>query len=179
MKSTRKPTAARHRKGLSLLEVTIGTIMAATVATMAAGVSVNLTRNMADNLARTRITTEARLAIESFRRDLGGNDPDGQTGDRNRWRIVGVIIPTADEMRLCFDADVNGTADWVSPDRVIIYFESDGQLIRSDLENGRTNVVAQLVDNANFEFIGNELRITLDFQLGSATETYVFNSAKR
>ncbi|PAY15409.1 hypothetical protein CKO51_32010 [Rhodopirellula sp. SM50] len=166
----------RRRNGMSLLEVTIGSVMAAMIAMVAAGVTMDMTRNMADNIARTRIAGEARLAIETFRRDFGGNDPDSPTGDRNRWRLVDSMIPTADELRLCFDSDLDGSADWISPDRVILYFESDGQLIRSDLENGRTNVVAQLVDSVNFEVIGNELRITLAFRLGAITETYVFNT---
>ncbi len=166
----------QRRRGMSLLEVTIGSIMAATITVMAAGVTMDLTRNVADNIARTRVAGEARLAIETFRRDFAGNDPDSPTGDRNRWRLVGRMIPSADELRLCFDAGIDGSADWVSPDRVIIYSATDGQLIRSDLENGRTNVVANLVDAVNFEVTGNELRITLDFRLGGVTETYVFNT---
>ncbi|WP_372897093.1 hypothetical protein [Stieleria sp.] len=176
MTSNSPPRFQRRRNGMSLLEVTIGSVMAAMIAMVAAGVTMDMTRNMADNIARTRIAGEARLAIEAFRRDFGGNDPDSPTGDRNRWRLVDSMIPTADELRLCFDSDLDGSADWISPDRVILYFESDGQLIRSDLENGRTNVVAQLVDSVNFEVIGNELRITLAFQLGAITETYVFNT---
>lgn len=166
----------QQRKGLSLLEITIGTAMAATITMMAAGVTVDISRHMADNIARTRIATEARLAIESFRRDFGGNDPDQSSGDRNRWRLVGTMVPSADELRLCFDDDVDGSADWVSPDRVIIYFESDGQLIRSDIENDRTNVVATLLQSINFEIIGDELRITIEMELGDALETFVFNT---
>lgn len=165
-----------RRNGMSLLEVTIGSVMAATITLMAAGVTFDLTRHTADGIARTRVMTEARLAIETFRRDFGGNDPDDQMGDRNQWRLVGTMIPTADELRLCFDSDNDASADWVSPDRVIIYFESDGQLIRSDIENGRTNVVANLVDEVNFEVIGSELRITIDFELGNVAESYVFNT---
>jgi len=163
---------------MSLLEVTIGSVMAAVIAMMAASVTMDLSRHLADNIARTRVATEARMAIESFRRDFGGNDPEGGTGDRNRWRLVGSMVPSAGELRLCFDADVDGSADWVAPDRVIIYYESNGQLIRSDVQNGRTNVVAHLVDGINFEVIGNELRITLDLNLGKVSETYVFNTPK-
>lgn len=176
MHKTNRQNVGPRRKGLSLLEVTIGSVMAATITMMAASVTMDLTRNMADNIARTRVATEARLAIESFRRDFGGNDPDAGSGDRHRWRLVGSMVPTADELRLCFDDDVDGSADWVSPDRVIIYFESDGRLIRSDVEADRTNVVAELVQSANFEVIGNEIRITLEIELGDVAETYVFNT---
>lgn len=152
--------------------------MAAIVTMMAASVTFDLTRNVADNIARTRVASEARMAIEAFRRDFGGNDPDRATGDRNRWRLVGSLVPTADELRLCFDQDDDGSADWVSPDRVIIYYELDGRLIRFDVENSQTNVVAQLVDSVNFEVIGNELRITLEFEIGGVNETFVFNTPK-
>lgn len=176
MQSLQRSHGCPRRNGFSLLEITIGTILAAMITLMAAGVTVDLTRNMADNIGRTRIATEARVAIESFRRDFGGNDPDSPAGDRHQWRLVGMMVPTADELRLCFDAGVDASADWVSPDRVVIYYVSDGQLIRSDVENGRTNVVAHLVDSINFEVIGNELQITLSFRLGGAEETYVFNT---
>ena len=166
----------RRRAGLSLLEVTIGTAMAATVAMMAAAVTVDLTNHMSDNVARTRLAAEARMAIESFRRDFGGNDPDSTSGDRHHWRLIDSMVPSADELRLCFDEDDNATADWVSPDRVIIYYETDGHLIRSDIESNRTNVIAHLVESVNFEVIGNELRITIEFTLGDVSETYVFNT---
>ncbi|MCA9138712.1 MAG: hypothetical protein KDB00_18200 [Planctomycetales bacterium] len=169
-----KRTAARN--GLSLLEVTIGSLMAATITMLAASVTVDLSRNMADGIARTRVASEARLVIESFRRDFAGNDPDDVSGDRNRHRLVGKMIPTAEELRLCFDNDDDLSADWTSPDRVIIYYVDDGQLIRSDVENGRSNIIAHLVDSINFEVIGNELRITTQFELGDVSETYVFNT---
>ena len=166
----------QRRSGLSLLEVTLGAAIAATVTMMAAGVTIDLTHHMADNVARTRVAGEARLAIESFRRDFAGNDPDDSSGDRNRWRLVGAMVPTADELRLCFDANEDASADWVSPDRVITYYELDGQLIRYDIENDRSNVISHLVDSINFEVIGNELRITTEFELGDVSETYVFNT---
>lgn len=180
--ATITPTLAsklrRRRSGLSLLEVTIATIMAATVTMVAAGVAFDLTHHMADNIARTRVASEARLAIECFRRDFGGNDPDARIGDRNRWRLVGMMVPTADELRLCYDDDDDASADWISPDRVIIYYELDGQLVRADIESNRVNVIAHLVESVNFEVIGSELRISIAFQLGQVSETYVFNTPR-
>lgn len=172
----RRVSRRPKRGGLSLLEITIGSVMAATVTMMAAGVAFDMTNHMADTIARTRVATEARMAIEAFRRDFGGNDPDSPAGDRHHWRLVGSMIPSADELRLCFDEDDDSTADWIAPDRVIIYYELEGRLIRSDVASNRTNVIAHLVDSINFEVIGNELRITTVFQLGDVSETYVFNT---
>lgn len=166
----------RDRRAFSLLEITIGTIMAAGIAVMAASVTVDLTRNMADNVAETRIASESRLAIESLRRDFGGNDPDQPDGDRSQWRLVGVQVPTSDELHLCFDADVNQTADWASPDRVIVYDVQDNQLIRSDAENSRAIVISHLVESFECEIVGTEIRMTVTFQLGNIQESYVFNT---
>ncbi len=167
---------ARCRKAFSLLEITIGTLMAAGIAVMAASVTVDLTRNMADNVASTRIASESRLAIESLRRDFGGNDPDRPDGDRSQWRLVGVQVPSADELHLCFDADVNRTADWASPDRVVVYDVQDNQLIRSDAENSRATVISHLVESFECEIIGTEIRMTVTFELGRVEESFVFNT---
>ena len=59
-----------NRRGFSLLEVTIGAMMAGAVAIMASGVAFDVTRHLADNIAETQVAAEARLAIESFRRDF-------------------------------------------------------------------------------------------------------------
>ncbi|MEL6105935.1 MAG: hypothetical protein AAFU85_07860 [Planctomycetota bacterium] len=164
------------RRGMSLLEVTIGAMMVATVTVVAAGVAVDMTRSMAGNISETRVAAEARLAIESFRRDFAGNDPDSRIGERDQWRLVGRMIPANDELRLCFDSGTNRTADWTAPDRVIIYSLDEGQLLRTDVENTRGNIIAHHVSELNFEVVGAEIRITLTFELLDVTETYVFNT---
>lgn len=159
-----------------MLEVTIGSLMVAGVTMMAASVSVDITRGISENVRRTRIATQARLSLESFRRDFGGNDPDQKIGDRCHWRLVGRQIPSDSELRLCFDSDANGSADWISPDRVITYSVDDGQLIRSDLEVNQTIVIAELVDAIEFSIVGNEIQIELDFELGNLQRSYIFNT---
>lgn len=167
---------SRARRGVSLLEVTIGSLMVAGITMMAASVAVDMTRGMGENIRRTRIATQARLSLESFRRDLGGCDPDRQEGDRAHWRLVGRQIPNEGELRLCFDSDANGSADWAAPDRVITYDVDDGQLIRSDLEMNQTIVIANLVDSVAFSIIGSEMRIEIDFELGNLQRSYIFNT---
>ena len=86
------------------------------------------------------------------------------------------MIPNENELRLCFDNDVDGSPDWVSPDRVVIYAVDNGQLIRSDIENNRSNVIAVLVDSIQFERVGSELQIAIDFEVGNVSDSYLFNT---
>ncbi|MEO1525347.1 MAG: hypothetical protein AAFX06_07915 [Planctomycetota bacterium] len=165
-----------NRSGMSLLEVTIGAMMVATITVVAASVAVDMTRSIAENIGETQLATEARLAIESLRRDFSGNDPDNTVGERSQWRLVGRMIPMSDELRLCYDSGTNGVADWTSPDRVIIYTVDDGHLIRTDVENARDNLIAHSITGINFEVLGGEIRMTLTFELGDLVETYTFNT---
>ena len=66
----------KHRRGISLLEVTIATMLAGVVSAMAASVAFDLSRGMSQNIAQAQIASEARLAIESLRRDLSGSSHD-------------------------------------------------------------------------------------------------------
>jgi len=169
---------------MSLLEVTIGSMMVAVVTMMAASIAVDMTRNTTESIRRTRVATQARLAIESFRRDFGGNDPDQRSGDRSQWRLIGRQIPNAGELRLCYDSDVDGTADWIAPDRVITYTLDEGQLIRSDQISGNEIIVADLIDEINFSVTGgsffpttgSEIRIEIEFALGDVEKSYIFNT---
>jgi prepilin-type N-terminal cleavage/methylation domain-containing protein len=166
--------ARPHRSGFSLLEITIASIISALVVLMASGVAVDVSRHMAANILETQVAAEARLAIESFRRDLGGSSPDVQLGDRAEWRLVGRLIPHSRELRLCFDSDQDATADWVAPDRVITYSLDGDQLIRTDLSTGNVYTVARWIDDVEFATAANEIRIIIDFEAGDFTETYTF-----
>ncbi|QDT13320.1 prepilin-type N-terminal cleavage/methylation domain-containing protein [Stieleria marina] len=173
-RTTDQKRTRSSRRGFSLLEITIASIISAILVLMASGVAVDISRHMAANIVETQVTAEARLAIESFRRDFAGASPDDLTGDRMEWRLVGRMIPNSQELRLCFDADQNATADWVAPDRVIIYSLWDGQLIRSDATTGNTYTVARWVNDIDFNVGVNEIIITIDFEAGNFTETYTF-----
>lgn len=166
-----------NRSGISLLEVTIGALMAGTVAIMASSVAFDVTRHMVDNIAETQVATEARMAIESFRRDFGGSSPDLRTGQRNRWRLVGRLVPSVDELRLCFDADQDASADWIAPDRVITYSLDGDRLVRTDAISGNTFTVARYVDDVQFVTGGGRIDISIDFAFGGFTETYTFATA--
>lgn len=164
----------RPRRGISLLEVTIGSMMAGMIAVMASGVAFDVSRHFAENIAETQVAAEARLAIESFRRDFGGSLPEVRSGQRDRWRWVGRMIPTIDELRLCFDADQDASADWIAPDRVIIYSLQGDRLIRSDSSSGNVYTVARYVEDVQFVINGNQIEVSIEFRVGGFTETYSF-----
>ncbi len=166
-----------NRRGFSLLEVTIGAAMAGAVAIMASGVAFDVTRHLVGNIAETQVAAEARLAIESFRRDFGGSSPDLRTGERNEWRLVGRLVPSVDELRLCFDADQDASADWIAPDRVITYSLDGNRLVRSDAVSGNVFTVARFVDDVQFVVVGGRIEISIDFAFGDFTETYSFVTA--
>jgi len=162
------------RSGFSLLEATIATMMSTLVVTMAAGVAYDISRHMADNIVETQVALEARLAIESFRRDFGGSVPDHIDQETFQWRLVGTMIPTATELRLCFDNDLDASADWVDPDRVITYTLVEDRLQRHDAETGTTITVAHNVNDIQYAINGNDLEIDIEFQIGDFTQTYTF-----
>lgn len=166
-----------NRCGFSLLEVTIGAVLAGAVAIMAAGVTFDVTRHLANNIVETQVAAEARLAIESFRRDFGGSSPDLRTGERNEWRLVGRLVPSIDELRLCFDADQDASADWIAPDRVITYSLDGNRLVRSDSISGDLFTVARYVDDVQFVIAAGRIEISIDFSIGNFTETYSFVTA--
>ena len=87
------------------------------------------------------------------------------------------MIPTVDELRLCFDAQQDATADWIAPDRVIIYTHVGDQLLRTDQISGVTYTVARYVEDVQFIAASDEIRVLIDFEFGGATESYTFVTA--
>ena len=167
----------RNRRGFSLLEVTIGAFMTSLLAVMAAGVAVDISRHTAANIRETQIAGEARLAIENFRRDFSGSCPDVFTGDQAQWRLVGRMIPNKQELRLCFDADRDVSADWIPPDRVITYTLQGTNLVRTDQLSGNTFTVARHVEDIKFKHGGNKIKVEIDFELADAFRSYTFVTA--
>ncbi|TWU08185.1 hypothetical protein Pla52n_07670 [Stieleria varia] len=162
---------------MSLLEVTIGSMMVAVITVTASSVAVDMTRHIAGSIRQTRVVAEARLAIESLRRDFGGASLDDSQGDRVLGQLVGRRIASADELQLCFDGDGDAHPDWLGPDRVITYSLVDDQLIRTDSTTATSFVVAQHVESVNFEPMAGEIEIQIDFALGDFSDTYLFVTA--
>jgi hypothetical protein len=172
MTRARIRTRASKRSGISLLEVTIGTMLATMISIMATSVAVDVTRHMAANIAETQIASEARMAIESLRRDFSGSSLDDMTGDPDTWRLVGRMIPSVGELRLCFDANRDASADWIAPDRVIIYTQIGDRLVRSDQISGSSFTVARHVDDVRFVAAAGQITVLIDFTFAGTTETY-------
>ena len=152
-------------------------MMAGAVAIMASGVAFDVSRHLADNIAETQVAAEARLAIESFRRDFGGSLPDLRAGERNQWRLVGRLVPSVDELRLCFDADQDASADWIAPDRVITYSLAWRSIGPFGCDQRRVFTVARFVNDVQFVVAGGEINISIDFTFGGFAETYSFATA--
>tara|TARA_R110002049_G_scaffold4601_5_gene32092 strand:- start:134565 stop:135152 length:588 start_codon:yes stop_codon:yes gene_type:complete len=172
--NNRQDNRQASRRGFSLLEVTIGSLLAAMLAVMASGVAFDISRHFAANIAETQVSSEARLAVESLRRDFGGCCPDAILGDRSQWRLVGRMIPTTREIRLCYDADRDATADWIAPDRVITYSLAGDRLVRSDAISGVDFTVARYVDDIDIVADAGEITFAIDFQIGNFAQSYTF-----
>ena len=152
-------------------------MLAAMVAVMASGVAFDVSRHFADNIAESQISTEARLAIESLRRDFGGCCPDTNLGDRSQWRLVGRMIPSTREIRLCYDADRDATADWVAPDRVVTYSLNPVTGWFDLTPSGDPSLrLPRFVDDIAITAAANEITIDIDFRLGDFAETYTIQT---
>ncbi|OYP29395.1 hypothetical protein [Rhodopirellula sp. MGV] len=167
-----------RRRGTSLLEVTIATGLVAMLAVVSASISVDLSRGMSENIARTRLATEARLTVESLRRDLSGCDPDQPLGERSVGTLVGIESTNRTTLRLCFDGDQNNRADWMPPDRVIVYESEQELLIRSDPFGSHSNVLTHSVQAWQVDDQGDHVQLLLTLGLGRFTETYTFDTSK-
>lgn len=161
----------RNRHGMSLIEVSIAAIMASVLVLFASGVSIDLSRHIAGNLVDTRLSREARIITESLRRDLSGSSLDLTIGSRDQWRLVGTMTPTADELRLCFDASDDATADWVAPDLVVTYFVEGNRLVRNDASTGNDFTVSQFVDDFTVTSAGGRLTVEVELLLNGVERT--------
>jgi hypothetical protein len=164
------------RKAFSLLEVTIAAIMSSMVVIMASTVAMDISRGFVEGIAEARIATEFRILTTTLQRDFAGSLPEVRSGPVKQWRLVGRQLVSDAELRLCYDADEDGSVDWLS-DRIITYLLDGEQLIRSDSVSGTDFVVA---DNLSFlQFSIDAGMIITDFQisLGGLDEPFTFITA--
>jgi hypothetical protein len=125
----------RHaRRGFSLAEVSVASGLLVMLAALLSSAWTGLGRPMLNSAYRSIIAKEAGLALACLARDFGGGLPEGSTGGKLQYQLVGRTQPGGDQLWLCFDGGSapNGLADWVSPDVVLIYRVIDGALVRSD-----------------------------------------------
>ncbi len=140
---------------------------------MVSGMSADLWRSMASNAQEVKVSGEATFALETLRRDFGGQLPGDLTGEKGLGSLVGRLVVGDDQLMLCFDgAPVNGTADWVAPDVVITYDVQDGRLVRTDSTTFTTFTVADHVTQFKVIDQGTGVRIELTLESRNINRTY-------
>ncbi|QEG38579.1 PilW family protein [Roseimaritima ulvae] len=160
MINRRTQTPRSRRRGMSLLEVSIASMMSVMVVLGASSFCHTMTRTLADSIAQTRQAMDTRMVVESLRRDLAGALPDQHDGSRNRWTLVGRQLVGSDELWLCYDGDGDGAASWSSPDRVIRYEFADQCLRRIDTQTGSMLLLADRLASVQFQLTGGQISVT-------------------
>jgi prepilin-type N-terminal cleavage/methylation domain-containing protein len=165
----------RRWSGFTLLEVMIASLLAGFLMLMTAGVWSTLARSTAGNIAEGEIATEARMALETLRRDASGTLPGASAGGRQRGRLVGRLIVGGRELRLCYDGDsANGVADWADPDRVVVYALAGDRLTRTQLGTAGELVVADHAEQFVVTDVGSGVRMALTLRRRDALRTFTF-----
>lgn len=167
------PLNYKHRRAFSLVEVIIAGLLSTFLMLMVSGMWFNLSRAMSENVADSSLSTEARFALETLSRDLGGYLPGDTTGEKAQGQLVGQIIAGADRLLLCYDgAPANSTADWTSPDVVVEYTLNGDQLERTNNESGTLLIVARDVSGFVLTDLGSSIRIELTLERRDMVRTY-------
>lgn len=164
------------RKAFSLLEVTLAAFMSAIVAIMASTVAMDISRGFIEGIAEARIATEFRILTGTLQRDFAGSLPEARTGPVKQWRLVGRQLVSDTELRLCFDADEDGSVDWVD-DRIITYSLDGEQLIRTDSVSGTDFVVAENLSVLQFSIDSGVIITDFQISLGGIDEPFTLTTA--
>jgi type II secretory pathway component PulJ len=164
-----------RRAAFSLLELMLAGILTTMLSLIAASMSVNLSRVMADSIRDTKLVAELRLAEETIRRDFAGSLPNAPQGTLRANKLVGILVNN-NQLRLCFDGGAfNGSADWTSPDRVIVYAVAEGRLMRQDLSDGSAFTIARNVANFSLVADGTRQQVNLELNHRGTVRTVSWN----
>ena len=166
----------QNRKAFSLLEVTVAAMMSSLVVVLASAVAVDISRGFTEGIAQSRIATEFRIMTGTLQRDFAGSLPEARTGAVKQWRWVGLQVVSDTELRLCFDADQDGSVDWLD-DRVITYLLDDGQLVRNDSFSGTDFVVAENISFLRFSIDSGTIITDFEISLGGFNEAFTYVTA--
>lgn len=169
----------RRRSGFSLVEVMIAALLSGLLLMFAGDIWYEMARSYTHTVAETRIAAEARLMVETLRRDLSGALPELPLGYVEDGKLVGQMIASG-ELRLCYDGPssgvFNGSADWMTPDRVVVYGQVGDQLIRTYLPTGAAFVVADGVESFNLVDQFDSIRIEVTLSQRDLQWTYTVTS---
>src|SRR5262245_29344563 len=130
----------RRRRGFGVLEMIVVSGLMVTLVFLLSMAWTGLGRPAVDVATHCRLAQEAKLALASLSRDLGGylSDSAGRLGKKTDYPFVGRLQPGNTQLWLCFDGGTspNSLADWGPPDRVITYALQGNHLIRTDQTTG-------------------------------------------
>jgi hypothetical protein len=168
---------SRHRRrGFSIIEISVTGVLLVLLSLLIGNAWIGIGRPLVETTFRSRIAQESVLAMTSLSRDFGGCLPDGPgaLGSKLAYQLVGRTQPAGSELWLCFDggATPNGTADWASPDVVVVYQLIDTDLVRIEQSTGAEFVVAKNVASFALEDIDGAVEITLVFDYHGISESY-------
>jgi len=162
------------RRGFTLTEVFVAISLLALLSALLTSMWTGMGRPLLTTAHYCQIDKEANLALASLSQDLGGMLPEGTSGGKLKYRLVGRTQPSGTELWLCFDGGdtPNKLPDWASPDVVIIYRVVDNQLIRVNQTAGTEFVVAQNIDSIGLRDLGTGVEITMGFTCHGVTQSY-------
>lgn len=165
----------RHgrRSAFTLVETAIAALISSMLLMTMAGIWQNLGRSVNLCINEAKLSSEARILLEVLRQDFAGMLAEAQLGAPNEGTLVGRLVSSG-ELRLCYDMEpLNETAEWASPDYVVVYEVANGQLLRT-LNNGEPFVVANHVKAFEPRIKPNEVEIDVELEVdGSSKELQV------
>jgi prepilin-type N-terminal cleavage/methylation domain-containing protein len=164
----------KHRRGFTLTEVFVASSMLAILSALLTSMWTGMGKPLLTTAHYCQIDKEAHLALTSLAQDLGGMLPEGTSGDKLKYRLVGKTLQSGSELWLCFDGGdtPNKLPDWASPDVVIIYHVVDNSLIRLNQTAGTEFIVAHDIESLGLGDLGTGVEITMNFACHGVTQSY-------
>jgi hypothetical protein len=167
-------TGRSRRRGFSMMEMIVASMLAALLGILLAGACATFGRPALEVEARARITQESIMAAQSLACDLGGflADSPGRTGTLSQYQFVDWDLSQGDVVLLNFQ----GAS---SNDLVIISYQLQGsQLVRSNSSTGVTTTIANYVTGFTVAPVPNNAKqalitITIAFRYFTATYTLI------
>jgi type II secretory pathway pseudopilin PulG len=164
----------RRRSGFTLTEMLLVGGLMSLLVILISGAWRGLARSSADAASRCRIAQEAGMAAASLARDFSGSLPEQSTGGKQCGQLVGQMILSGPELRLCYDGEpADGIADWGTPDTVVVYkLDTESRLVRQNVNAGSEFSAASKVAAMELTDQGDGVKIDLTFTYRDLTRTY-------
>ena len=108
-----------HRKGFTLVEVTVVSVLMAVLAVLLSSAWVGVGRTAADLIGRSQLVQERDMAVAALSRDLGGCsvEPDARTGEKINGRWLkweypnNDSLPSNQDLKLYYDGGTDSSGD--------------------------------------------------------------------